>query len=92
VIDTGNSNQLGEQDQLRLTAWPRMSGSITTSGLATPLQAQTVGLLVDVDKEHTLRRAIQLIRPSWRSEFLAGSAYRGPTQPRGRKPGSSIGG
>jgi hypothetical protein len=47
-----------------------MSGSITTSGLATPLQPQTVGLLVDADEEHTLRRAMQLIRPSWRSEFL----------------------
>jgi len=34
-----------------------MSGSITTSGLATPLQPQTVGLLVDADEEHTLRRA-----------------------------------
>jgi hypothetical protein len=33
-----------------------MSGSITTSGLATPLQPQTVGLLVDADEEHTFRR------------------------------------
>jgi hypothetical protein len=55
-----------------------MSGSITTSGLAhpTPLEPKTVDLFVDVDKEHTLRRATQLIRPSWRSEFLAGSSRR----------------
>ena len=74
MIDTGKSNELGEQDQLRLTAQPRMSGSITTSGLATPLEPQTVGLLVDADKEHTLRHAMQPILPSWRSEFPAGSS------------------
>lgn len=51
-----------------------MSGSITTSDLATPLEPQTVGLLVDADKEHTLRCAMQLIWPSWRSEFLAASS------------------
>ena len=38
-----------------------MSGSITTSGVATPLQPQTVGLLVDVDREHTLRRAMHAL-------------------------------